>query len=108
MKRDVTLDPGTVRMELGAAVTGRLVDADGKPRAGALLQVTVRRNAVSGWRDYSPGPIKTDRRGRFCIGELLPGYEFRLKYEKGELYLGGAPPSGQTKDLGDVQLKPQE
>ena len=57
------------------------------------------------WQPYSPEPIKTDREGRFRIEALLPGYEFRLSDGKGELRLGGALRSGQTKDLGDVRMK---
>jgi 5-hydroxyisourate hydrolase-like protein (transthyretin family) len=98
----------TVRLEPGATVTGRLVDADGKPRAGVELEVGFRHKRKSHYfdeSDYSPEPIKTDREGRFRIEALVPGYEFRLKGDKGELPFGDAPQSGKARDLGDVQLK---
>jgi hypothetical protein len=95
----------TVRMEPGAAVTGRLVDADGRPRADVELKVSFRLKGSSGRHRYSPESIKTDREGRFRLGALLPGYEYRLTEEKGELLFGGGLRSGQTQDLGDVQLK---
>ena len=60
------------------------------------------------WWSYLPERIKTDREGRFRIEALLPGYEFHLSDDKGELPFGGALRSGQTKDLGDVQMKKAE
>ena len=88
-------------------VTGRLLDAAGKPRADAELELSFRPKKKRAWFDYFPDRIKTDREGRFRIEGLLPDYEFRLKGSKGEFSFGGATlRSGQTKDLGDVQLKP--
>jgi RNA polymerase sigma factor (sigma-70 family) len=53
----------TVRMEPGAAVTGRLVDADGKPRAGVELEVAFHPKGKWGWwEDYSPARVRTDGR----------------------------------------------
>jgi RNA polymerase sigma factor (sigma-70 family) len=97
----------TVRMEPGAAITGRLVGADGKPRAGVELELSFRPKKVRrpDWEEYPPERIETDREGRFRVGPLLPGYEFRLSGDGGALDLGGDLRSGQTKDLGDVQLK---
>jgi RNA polymerase sigma factor (sigma-70 family) len=100
----------TVRLEPGATIKGRLVDAGGKPRAGVELDVWFGHKGKSIYFDgseYSPERIKTDQEGRFRIEALLPGYEFRLKNSQGELHLG-ALRSGQTKDLGDVQLKGEE
>jgi hypothetical protein len=93
----------TVRMEPGAAVTGRLVNADGKPRAGVELEVLFGPKEEYARWPYSPERIRTDREGRFRVGALLPGYQFRLKGDRGELRFG-APRPGQTKDLGDVQM----
>ena len=98
----------TVRMEPGAAVTGRLVDADGRPRTGVELEVWFRLKEERGWSRFSPERSKTDREGRFRIGALLPRYEYRLSAGKGELPVGGSLRLGQTKDLGDVQLKAAE
>ena len=98
----------SVLMESGVAITGRLIDANGKARGGVELEVWFRHkgNTYYGeWSEYSLGPIKTDGEGRFRVAALLPGYEFRLQGDEGELSLGVAPHSGQTKDLGEVQLK---
>jgi RNA polymerase sigma factor (sigma-70 family) len=97
-----------VRMEPGASVTGRLVDGDGKPRVGVELEMSFRPKNWGAWIDYFPERIKTDREGRFRIEMLVPGYEFRLSDDMGEVLFGGGLRSGQTKDLGDVRLKQKE
>jgi hypothetical protein len=96
----------TVRLEPGAVVTGRVIDAHGQPRAGVELEVRFRPkgNRNSWWYHYSPERIQTDREGRFRLSALLPGYDFRLMGDLGDLHLGGPFRAGQTKDLGDVQL----
>jgi RNA polymerase sigma factor (sigma-70 family) len=96
----------TVRMESGATVTGRLVDADGKPRPGVDLEVQFHPKEWGSWLDYLPEGARTDHEGRFRVAALLPGYEFRLSDGQGELLLGGALRTGQTKALGDVRMKP--
>jgi hypothetical protein len=97
----------TVLMGPGAAVGGRLVDADGKPRVGVELRAWFRhkrKSAYFGESDYSAEPIKTDREGRFSVGALLPGYEFLLSDGKSGLRFGDLH-ADQTKDLGDVWMK---
>jgi RNA polymerase sigma factor (sigma-70 family) len=93
-----------VRMDSGAAVTGRLVDAHGQPRAGVELELTFRIKGP-GWSHFPPERIKTDREGRFRIGALLPKYDYRLSDHKGELLVGEGLRLGQRKDLGDVRIK---
>jgi RNA polymerase sigma factor (sigma-70 family) len=94
----------TVRLEPASEVVGRLLDADGKPRAGAELEVSFRPRG--GWRSYAPKAIKTDREGRFRIPLLLPDTTFRLTDDQGELLFTSSHGSDRTKDLGAVQLKP--
>ena len=60
------------------------------------------------WHRYLDEPAKTDGEGRFRFAALLPGRDLRLSDGKGDLELGGAPRSGETKDLGDVRMKEQE
>jgi RNA polymerase sigma factor (sigma-70 family) len=95
----------TVRMGPGATVTGRLIDADGKPQAGAELELRFRPPGLGGWYGYLPEQVRTDRQGRFRVAALLPDYEFRLSSDQGELSFR-PPRSGQAKDLGDVRMKP--
>jgi RNA polymerase sigma factor (sigma-70 family) len=98
-------DPVTVQLLPTASFTARLVDAGGKPLAGVELEVTFRPKSGWGWTAYLPGGVKTDGEGRFRVDALLPGREFRLSGDKGEVLLGELRP-GQTKDAGDVRLAP--
>ncbi len=98
----------TVRMELGAVITGRLVDADGKPRTDVELGVTFHPWKKSADHPYSPNRIQTDREGRFRVEAVLPGCSYRLKDEQGEVIIESELRSGQTKDLGDVRMNPGE
>ncbi len=94
----------TVKMQPGATVTGRLLDADGQPRAGADLRLLFLRKGTKVWHGYSPERMKTDWDGRFRLPALLPGCKFLLSDGRGSLHFGDLRP-GQTKDLGDVRLK---
>jgi protocatechuate 3,4-dioxygenase beta subunit len=94
-----------VRMEPGAAAAGRLLDADGKPRAGVELELVYRKKGGRYWEGYFGETVTTDAEGRFRVAALLPGYEFRLNEGGGELPLGGEFEAGRTKELGDVRLK---
>jgi protocatechuate 3,4-dioxygenase beta subunit len=100
-----TGDSITVRMQLGAVVTGRLVDAEGQLRAGVELQVSFRPKQRADWPSYSPEGIKTDREGRFRLEALVPGFQYLLYDRRGSLQFGDGLRSGETKDLGDVQMK---
>ena len=94
-----------VEMSPGASFWGRLVDLDGKPRRGVELKLLFRGKKKAGWSGYSRQKITTDSAGRFKLSTLIPGFEFRLSDGKGNLLLGQPPGSGETKDLGDVQLR---
>jgi protocatechuate 3,4-dioxygenase beta subunit len=101
----------TVRLQPGATVTGRLVDADGRPQTDLALEVRFRPKegpARAGRIEYGCGePIRTDREGRFRIEALPPGYEFEIWGGKGgdRIIVGDGLSWGQTKDLGDVRTK---
>jgi RNA polymerase sigma factor (sigma-70 family) len=97
--------PVTVRLQPGATVTGRVVDADGRPRANVELNVSIR--ARRDWSDgYSlPKKARTDANGRFRLDTLLPGYQYELYDREGNFNFGDGLRSGETKDLGDVPLK---
>jgi hypothetical protein len=94
-----------VQMTPGAAITGRLVDADGKRRAGVELAVSFYMKDNAPAHSYYPDHIKTDGEGRFRIGALFPDYEYRLVEEADVLSLGSGPGSGETKQVGDVCMK---
>jgi hypothetical protein len=99
----------TVRLQPGAAVAGRLVDADGRPQADVALSVRFGPKGGPAHERYSTHErITTDRDGRFLVEALPPG-EFQLWLRKGrELLAGDGLRRGQTKDLGDVLMKGRE
>jgi RNA polymerase sigma factor (sigma-70 family) len=95
-----------VRMRPGVTVTGRLVDADGKPRAGVELEAS---SLLSGpdedphAQDFSYGRTKTDREGRFRLERVQPCVIFRLSDGKTDRICDGLYPDRAT-DLGDVRI----
>jgi RNA polymerase sigma factor (sigma-70 family) len=95
----------TVRMEPAATVTGRLLDAHGKPRAGADLRVMFQPKRSGGRYDYLPEPVRTDANGRFRVDMLLPGLDYRLNCEHAEIPFGAGLRAGETTSLGDVRIK---
>jgi RNA polymerase sigma factor (sigma-70 family) len=99
-----TGDSITVQLQLGATVTGRLLDAEGRPRADVELKLSFRGKERQVWHRYSTQGIKTDRDGRFRVTALLPGRKFRLSDDERGLNFGDGLRSGYTKDLGDVRM----
>jgi RNA polymerase sigma factor (sigma-70 family) len=96
----------TVRMEPGATVTGRLVDADGAPRAGVELILSFLLRKGPEGESYFREPVKTDAAGRFRIPTLLTGYQYHLsELSSNRMPIRGALRPGQTTDLGDVRIR---
>jgi RNA polymerase sigma factor (sigma-70 family) len=95
----------TVRMVPGAAITGRLVDADGAPRAGVELRLTFQPKTEPHWNECSlHESVKTDGEGRFRIGALVPGFTYYLNADHSDLRFGPGLRAGETKDLGNVRI----
>lgn len=92
-----------VRLRPAAVVAGRLVDGDGRPRAGVELRVWFRREMDSVWATYERAT--TDGDGRFRLGALLPGLRYSLGDGRGDLTFGAGLREGDTKNLGDVCIK---
>ncbi len=109
-------EPVTVRLQPGTTLTGRLLDEDGKPLAGATVTAGYRANEA-GWlaNEITRGkPIQTDADGRFRIETIFPGLRFSLVVRKGrgffitnEKYRALTVAAG-TKDLGNVTVKPAQ
>jgi RNA polymerase sigma factor (sigma-70 family) len=99
-------EPLTVRLHECGSATGRLLDQDGQPAAGA----TVRLEPES-LPDSGPARVKTDAQGRFRIDGLVPGQKYQARHGLppfGQyLFAPFAVEPGQSKDLGEGQLKPK-
>ncbi len=104
--------PLSVRLQPWGVVSGRVVDAQGKPKASVLIR---------GWQMSVSTPpdcgflpelhYRTDQQGRFRIEGLVAGMKYDLEvienYKIVGLLAGGVTvESGQTKDLGDVTVQP--
>ncbi len=106
-------EPYTVRLQPWAAITGRLVDAQGRPRVGAQLMIgeqdVPRDDRVV--RDiYST--VDTDGQGQFRIEGLVPGRPYsalvpaRAKVVRalGIVFDRIELKPGEVRDLGDVRV----
>ena len=119
----------SVKLQPWGVVTGRVVDKDGKPMPGLLVARYQFKKATNPHEGYLPvglvkqGPggkprylndrgFPTDRDGRFRIEGLAAG----IKYSAwvwdehgellGDLISGVTTEVGQTKDLGNLPVKP--
>jgi RNA polymerase sigma factor (sigma-70 family) len=109
-------DRGAVTAKLvpAAAVTGRLLDRDGRPLPHAAITARFYLEDRPGWIfDHHPLKIHTDADGKFRIDGLTPGLKYhamtlltslsRRPYP-GEVFALTLK-EGETKDLGDVKVK---
>jgi hypothetical protein len=105
----------TVRLQPCATITGRVVDAEGQPRAGVELAGFLE--------DGRPDPgegmgglcgAKTDKDGRFRVRGLIPGLTWRnVCIQEGNQLTGRVLRRvvfrpGEVKDLGDLKILDQE
>jgi RNA polymerase sigma factor (sigma-70 family) len=100
-------EPLTVRLQPWGTFTGRLVDEQGKPLDGVVLEVVSRTLSRRMPRD-----CQTDREGRFRIERLLPDSEHSVllrdskrDFEPGNQFPRRTVSAGETLDLGDVKVK---
>jgi RNA polymerase sigma factor (sigma-70 family) len=104
--------PLTVRLEPWGAVTGRVVDTNGKPVAG--LAVSLLYPSQDGPALLTPGtagvaagllppgwPLCTDAGGRFRVEGLIPGPKHQLTFTAGVIREVSTRP-GEVRDLGDI------
>lgn len=90
-------------LKRGLDVTGRVVDADGEPIAGAKAQLGVDR-----WGTGEP-EATSDADGRFVLKKCKPGRSLVTVQAEGfspqfrDVHVGDG---GQTTDVGEFQLEP--
>lgn len=79
---DERLDLGTLQLQTGSRVAGRLVGPGGAPVPDALvIDIGSTRGAGATWRlPRGPEVARTDGEGRFVVDELMPG-PWRLLFE---------------------------
>jgi hypothetical protein len=108
-------EPVVAKLEPLGRVTGRFLDEDGNPLAGAEVSIAAR--GLTGrelYRFASPSgkPVVADKEGRFTLTGVVPGVSFYIQTHKGERYFRGKPKigllkakPGETLDLGDRTLE---
>jgi len=102
--------PWEVKLEPVGVATGRLVTADGKPIANAVLEVHYRVPGHDSWTpSFLHDQVRTDANGVFRLGNLVAGvtYDFRYSTDRGagqtQHYEVMKVKAGETKDLGDIK-----
>jgi hypothetical protein len=118
-------DTGTVPVRVAplSNLTGRVVDADGRARAGLQVQAVVSRAGDDGtqrpvqfhitrgtWAASLEPQATTDADGKFRLDGLLPGLVYMLVVSDadGELFRRdnlSPPEAGRNEDLGDLRSK---
>ncbi|HEY7326460.1 MAG TPA: sigma-70 family RNA polymerase sigma factor [Gemmataceae bacterium] len=116
MVRGDDKEPLTVRLVPVGSMTGRLLDREGQPIAGAFVDLNppdgVARELYRHLNQRRP-QIRTDKDGRFRIDGIVPDVKFMLSISQGRTFLVGEPriglrqvKPGQTLDLGAIRVKP--
>jgi hypothetical protein len=98
--------PPAVTLRPTGLVKGRLLDSDGKPLPGVVVEPLYRdrvANAIQG-RVHEGRPVASDAEGVFTLENLIPGLPFDLSFRKGRRDFGRVTKAGDTA----VQVKPGE
>jgi hypothetical protein len=106
--------PVTIKLQPWGTVTGRLVTIDGQPYLKGELRFTFgghRADDVILGR-HPLHDIPRDKTGRFRVEGLVPGLKYSMGTIEGikgvKVFRDLTVQSGETKDLGDLQVKPRE
>ncbi len=108
-ERDDKNGPVIVMLEPTATITGRIVDADGNPVAGANIRPSLKPGG-----DYSPNlaQVATGSDGRFTVPDVPTGCEYSLVAESRAVIRprrfavkDAAVRPGETTDVGDIRWK---
>jgi RNA polymerase sigma factor (sigma-70 family) len=106
-------EPVEVRLQPAAVLTGRVLNADGKPLPGVAVSVSYPINEVRWLAEEvaGPQPNQTDADGRFRIEGVFPDQKPGLSLRKPNGFLNinakyrNLTLSAGTKDLGDIRIK---
>jgi protocatechuate 3,4-dioxygenase beta subunit len=110
-------EPVTVKLAPAAAVTGRVLDADGQPVKDVIVAVSHGDDSARELDRYLAqrrGPARTGADGRFRVTGVIPGLSIGLQLRKGSTALTFPRPekphrltAGQTLDVGDLRVTPR-
>jgi hypothetical protein len=102
--------PVAVKLQPWAVVSGRLVDAEGQPRAGVALGIRYGGSTGPDVLGSLQGDFQTGKDGRFRIEGLAPGFKYTLpvglQAEGGRVFRDLTLKAGETRQLGDVRAAP--
>jgi protocatechuate 3,4-dioxygenase beta subunit len=108
--------PPVLKLRPTGSVTGRVIDADGKPVAKAQVMIFYRDNVLHrlapSAQTFNRSWTEADADGRFRVDGLIAGQQFGIGFEVKGRMLDVAKPRGYTitpgesKDLGDIKSKP--
>jgi hypothetical protein len=107
--------PVEVTLRPWATLTGRLVDADGRPQADVKLSFVkgLEEPDPEAVGDLPHEEIRTDAAGRFRVSGFAPGLRYNLAAIRSNAVVakvadGTQFKEGEEKDVGDVVVKPME
>jgi protocatechuate 3,4-dioxygenase beta subunit len=107
--------PVEVKLQAWGTLTGRLVNADGKPQADVQLGFVrkIDEPDPSAVGDLPDREIRTDADGRFTLSGFVPGLRYNLTARDARRLLarigeGITFQAGEAKDVGDVTVRPPE
>jgi hypothetical protein len=114
---DKETGPATVRLRPWAALTGRLLDDDGKPMPGVQVRLFYAIDSARGLFESgipaSTKALKTDASGAFRVEGVFPGMSVGLGFvtdgrfrDVGEAYRRLSLKPGETRALGDLPSSP--
>lgn len=102
-----------VRLSTTASITGRVLDAESEPLAGAEVQIRYDRGGVM---FHEQSALKTDGDGKFHAECIFPGEPFELNFIKGGKFyrVPGVTgekrqlKSGEKLELGELKAKERQ
>jgi hypothetical protein len=109
--------PPVVKLKPMGSIKGRLLDADGKPLAGIVVEASYRDKTARTIDSiiHEPRPIESDANGVFTLDNLIPGLPFELTFRRGRRNFERIVKSpgaaiavqpGACRDVGTIKLKP--